>query len=51
MAKDGVGRWTHYFAIIQEKASGQRSAVDSSMRANGQEPIIMQAEKYYVNLS
>jgi len=51
MAKDGVGRWTHYFAIIQEKASGQRWAVDSSMRANGQESIIMQAEKYYVNLS
>jgi hypothetical protein len=51
MAKDGVGRWTHYFAIIQEKASGQRWAVDSSMRANGQEPIIMQAEKYYVNHS
>jgi hypothetical protein len=51
MAKDGVGRWTHYFAIIQEKASGQRWAVDSSMRPNGQEPIIMQAEKYYVNLS
>ena len=51
MAKDGVGRWTHYFAIIQEKASGQRWAVDSSMRANGQEPIIMQADKYYVNLS
>jgi hypothetical protein len=51
MAKDGVGRWTHYFAIIREKASGQRWALDSSMRANGQEPIIMQAEKYYVNLS
>jgi hypothetical protein len=51
IAIDGVGRWTHYFAIIREKASGQRWAVDSSMRANGQEPIIMQAEKSYVTLS
>ena len=51
MSKDGVGRWTHYFAIVREKASGQRWAVDSSMRANGQEPIIMHAEKYYVDLS
>jgi hypothetical protein len=51
MAKDGVGRWTHYFAIIRDKSSGQRWAVDSSMRANGQEPIIMEAERYYVDVS
>ena len=43
MAKDGVGRCTHYFAIIREKGAGQRWALDGSMRANGREPIIMQA--------
>jgi len=51
MAKDGVGRWTHYFAIIRDTTSGQRWAVDSSMRPNGEEPIIREAEKYYVDLS
>jgi hypothetical protein len=34
-----------------EKAAGQRWAVDTSMRPNGQEPIFLQAAKYYVNLS
>ena len=48
MAKDSPLRWTHYFAIIREKASGQRWAVDSFMYANGREPIIMEAEKWYV---
>lgn len=48
MAKDGLGRWTHYFAVMRETASGQRWAVDSFMHANGREPIIMEAEKYYV---
>jgi len=49
MAKDGLARWTHYFAVIRETGSGQRWAVDSFMHENGREPIIMQAEKWYVH--
>lgn len=48
MAKDAPLRWTHYFAAIREKRSGRRWAVDSFMYANGREPIIMEAEKWYV---
>jgi hypothetical protein len=48
MAKDGVGRWTHYFAVIRETATGQRWAVDSFMYENGREPIVMEAERWYV---
>jgi hypothetical protein len=49
MAKDvPLLRWTHYFAVIREKGSGQRWAVDSFMYVNGREPIIMEAEKWYV---
>ena len=49
MAKDApLLRWTHYFAVIRDKTSGQRWAVDSFMYANGHEPIIMEAEKWYI---
>jgi hypothetical protein len=48
MAKDAPLTWTHYFAVIREKGSGQRWAVDSFMGKNGEEPIIMEAEKWYV---
>ena len=50
MAKSALflGRWTHYFAVIQETQSGQRWAVDSFMYANGKPPIIMEAEKWYI---
>src|SRR5690606_24235658 len=51
MAKDAPLRWTHYFAVIRDKTTGQRWAVDSFMYANGQEPIIMEAEKWYVRTS
>ncbi len=49
MAKDGIFAWTHYFAVMREKASGVRWAVDSSMYANGREPIVVEADKWYVN--
>ncbi len=48
MAKDAPLTWTHYFADSRDKTPGQRWAVDSFMRPNGQEPIIMEAEKWYV---
>ena len=53
MAKSALflGRWTHYFAVIQETQSGQRWAVDSFMYANGKPPIIMEAEKWYIRTS
>jgi len=49
MAKDvPLFQWTHYFAVIRDKTSGQRWAVDSFMAPNGREPMIMEAEKWYV---
>ena len=45
MAKGGIGRWTHYFAIIRDKTSGQRWAIDSSMRVSGREPIFHGSRK------
>lgn len=49
MAKDvPLFQWTHYFAVIRDKTTGQRWAVDSFMASNGREPMIVEAEKWYV---
>ncbi len=44
----GVAGWTHWTAILAEKASGQRFAVDSWIYANGENPAIVEAEKWYI---
>ena len=47
-AKDSVSRWTHWAAIIQEKGSGARFAVDSSSGPNGDNPMVQAASSFYV---
>jgi hypothetical protein len=41
------GRWPHYFAIIQEKATGQKWAVDTFGGPNGARPVVKPAGEYY----
>ncbi len=52
MAKEnylrGVAGWTHWTAVLVEK-SGQRWAVDSWIYANGENPAIVEAEKWYID--
>ena len=43
------GVWPHWAAVIREKGSGQRYAVDTSERANGRRPDIELAESWYMD--
>jgi hypothetical protein len=58
----GVAGWTHWAAVLVEKPSagdprsgktpspgGQRWAVDSWIEANGENPAIVEAEKWYID--
>jgi hypothetical protein len=45
----GVAGWTHWTAVLKETASGQRWAVDSWIYANGENPAIVEVEKWYIN--
>lgn len=53
MAKEnylrGVAGWTHWTAVIVEKGNNQRWAVDSWIYANGENPAIVEAEKWYID--
>ena len=53
MAKEnylrGVAGWTHWTAVLVEKNGGQRWAVDSWIYANGENPAIVEAEKWYID--
>lgn len=44
----GVSGWTHWTAVIHEKASEQRWAVDSWIYENGENPAIVEVEKWYI---
>ena len=44
----GVAGWPHWTAVLQETASGQRWAVDSWIYANGENPAIVEVEKWYI---
>jgi hypothetical protein len=44
----GVAGWTHWTAILTETTSKQRWAVDSWIYANGENPAIIEAEKWYI---
>jgi hypothetical protein len=46
-AKDSLSHWTHWAAVIKEKESGERFAVDSSSGANGN-PTVQAAASFYV---
>jgi hypothetical protein len=44
----GVAGWPHWTAVLKENANGQRWAVDSWIYANGENPAIVEAEKWYI---
>jgi hypothetical protein len=44
----GIEGWTHWTAVLVENAGGQRWAVDSWIYANGENPAIIEAEKWYI---
>jgi hypothetical protein len=45
----GVAGWPHWTAVLKDNASGQRWAVDSWIYANGENPAIVEAEKWYIS--
>jgi hypothetical protein len=44
----GVAGWTHWTAVLEENAGGKRWAVDSWIYANGENPAVVEAEKWYI---
>jgi hypothetical protein len=47
-AKDDASHWTHWAAVIRERESGVRYAVDSSSGPNGDNPTVQAAASFYV---
>jgi hypothetical protein len=47
-AKDDLSHWTHWAAVIREKESGERFAIDSSSGPNGENPTVQAAASFYV---
>jgi hypothetical protein len=45
---DPVKYWPHWTAVIQETKTGQRFAVDSWIYANGENPAVVEVEKWYI---
>jgi len=45
----GVSGWPHWTAVLKETTNGQRWAVDSWIYANGENPAIVEAEKWYIS--
>ncbi len=45
----GISGWTHWTAVLVETGSGQRWAVDSWIYANGENPAIVEADKWYLS--
>jgi hypothetical protein len=44
----GVAGWTHWTAVLTEASTQQRWAVDSWIYANGENPAIVEVEKWYI---
>ena len=44
----GVAGWTHWTAVLKENSGGQRWAVDSWIYANGENPAVVEVEKWYI---
>lgn len=44
----GVAGWTHWTAVLKENKGGQKFAVDSWIYANGENPAIVETEKWYI---
>jgi hypothetical protein len=47
-AKDDLSHWTHWAAVIREKESGERFAIDSSSGVNGENPTVQAASSFYI---
>jgi len=47
-AKDDLSHWTHWAAVIRERDSGARFAMDSSSGPNGENPTVKAANEFYV---
>jgi hypothetical protein len=45
----GIAGWPHWTAVLKETGNGQRWAVDSWIYANGENPAIVEAEKWYIS--
>jgi len=43
----GVAGWPHWMAVLKENSNGQKWAVDSWIYANGENPVVIEAEKWY----
>ena len=44
-----MGKWLHWSAMIVERATGRKYAVDSFFYANGKPPVIMAASRWYIH--
>jgi hypothetical protein len=45
---DPVKYWPHWTAVIHEKKTGQRFAVDSWIYVQGENPAVVEVEKWYI---
>ena len=45
----GVANWPHWTGVLVEKKGGQRWAVDSWIYENGENPAIVETEKWYLD--
>jgi hypothetical protein len=45
----GVAGWTHWTAVLRETGNGQRWAVDSWIAENGENPAIVETERWYIS--
>ncbi len=43
----GVSNWPHWTAVLWENGNKQKWAVDSWIYANGENPVVVEAEKWY----
>jgi hypothetical protein len=43
----GVSNWPHWTAVLWENDNHQKWAVDSWIYANGENPVVIEAEKWY----
>jgi hypothetical protein len=44
----GISGWPHWTAVLRESATGTRWAVDSWIFKNGENPAIVEADKWYI---
>ncbi|MFM1816607.1 MAG: hypothetical protein RLZ98_3302 [Pseudomonadota bacterium] len=44
----GISGWTHWTAVLLDGETGKRWAVDSWIYANGENPAVVEAEKWYI---